>query len=70
MMALDRACIPAVVLIVEDEMVLRMRLVDRCGGSHARKAQLRDTADRDARQAAPGRRAPYSGIAEAKSGRL
>ena len=28
MMALDRACIPAVVLIVEDEMVLRMRVVD------------------------------------------
>ena len=28
MMALDHSCIPAVVLIVEDEMVLRMRAVD------------------------------------------
>ena len=27
-MALDHSCIPAVVLIVEDEMVLRMRAVD------------------------------------------
>jgi CheY-like chemotaxis protein len=28
MMALDHSCVPAVVLIVEDEMVLRMRAVD------------------------------------------
>jgi DNA-binding NtrC family response regulator len=28
MMALDHSCIPAVVLIVEDEMVLRIRAVD------------------------------------------
>src|SRR3954468_15184386 len=28
MMVLDQSCIPAVVLIVEDEMVLRMRAVD------------------------------------------
>ena len=28
MMALDHSCIPSVVLIVEDEMVLRMRVVD------------------------------------------
>ena len=28
MMALDHSCIPAVVLIVEDEMMLRMRAVD------------------------------------------
>ena len=30
---------------------------ERCGRSPSGKAQLRDTADRDARQAAPGRRA-------------
>ena len=45
MMVLDPSCIPAVVLIVEDEMMLRMRAVDMVGDAGYTPLEALDAAD-------------------------
>jgi CheY-like chemotaxis protein len=45
MMVLDHSCIPAVVLIVEDDMMLRMRAVDMVGDAGYTPLEALDAAE-------------------------